>query len=242
MLGTGGAVVNKKTWLNSRDPLRLIDYHAHKGCRRKLRLLAIAFARSVAGLVQPMHPRADLTGLLAAAERFADEEIDRGAYRRAAAPIRSQLPPLNPHCRRWVMPRSIYAQYPWGAADVFVVLSYEAIELRWNGVAGTLVAIERDAIMSAEDVTRLSAYLCDLPRDIFGNPFRPVTFSPEWRSDTAVSLVRQMYDAREFSAMPILADALQDAGCDRDDILDHCRGPGPHVRGCWVCDLVMGKE
>ena len=49
-------------------------------------------------------------------------------------------------------------------------------------------------------------------------------------------------EAREFGAMPILADALQDAGCDSDDILDHCRGDGPHVRGCWVVDLVLGKE
>jgi hypothetical protein len=81
-----------------------------------------------------------------------------------------------------------------------------------------------------------------LLREIFGNPFRPVTFSPAWRTDTAVSLARTMYDAREFSAMPILADALQDAGCDNDDILNHCRGDGPHVRGCWVVDLVLGKE
>ena len=53
---------------------------------------------------------------------------------------------------------------------------------------------------------------------------------------------QQMYESRDFSAMPILADALQDAGCDNADILDHCRGPGPHVRGCWVVDLVLGKE
>ena len=83
---------------------------------------------------------------------------------------------------------------------------------------------------------------CRLIRDIFGNPFRRVSFSSEWRTDTAVALARQMYEAREFSAMPILADALQDAGCDNADILDHCRGPGPHVRGCWVVDLVLGKE
>jgi hypothetical protein len=79
-------------------------------------------------------------------------------------------------------------------------------------------------------------------RDIFGNPFRPVTFSPEWRTDTAVALASQMYESREFGAMPILADALQDAGCDNEDILNHCRGDGPHVRGCWVVDLVLGKE
>ena len=81
-----------------------------------------------------------------------------------------------------------------------------------------------------------------LVRDIFGNPFRPMTFDPSWRTTTATQLAQQMYDSRDFSAMPILADALQDAGCDNTDILDHCRGPEPHVRGCWVVDLVLGKE
>jgi hypothetical protein len=51
-----------------------------------------------------------------------------------------------------------------------------------------------------------------------------------------------MYESRDFGAMPILADALQDAGCASDDVLSHCRGPGPHVRGCWVVDLMLGKE
>ena len=82
----------------------------------------------------------------------------------------------------------------------------------------------------------------DLARDIFGNPFRSVTFSPDWRTDTAKQLAHTMYEAREFSAMPILADALQDAGCDSDDILTHCRDANQvHVRGCWVIDLVLDK-
>jgi hypothetical protein len=51
-----------------------------------------------------------------------------------------------------------------------------------------------------------------------------------------------MYASRDFSAMPILADALQDAGCDSDDVLNHCRGEDSHVRGCWVVDLVLSKE
>ncbi|HEY1187632.1 MAG TPA: hypothetical protein VGE74_08240 [Gemmata sp.] len=78
-------------------------------------------------------------------------------------------------------------------------------------------------------------------RDVVGNPFRPVTFAPEWRTDTATAIARQMYESRDFSAMPILADALQDAGCDNDDVLNHCRGGGPHVRGCWVVDCVREK-
>ena len=82
---------------------------------------------------------------------------------------------------------------------------------------------------------------CDALRCIFGNPFRPASFSPAWRTDTAVALARGMYEARDFSPMPILADALQDADCDNAEVLSHCRGPGPHVRGCWVVDRVLGK-
>ena len=85
--------------------------------------------------------------------------------------------------------------------------------------------------------------LASLLRDIFGNPFRPVSFSPAWRTSTALTLARQMYESRDFSLMPILADALQDAGCENEDILAHCRDANqPHVRGCWVVDLVLGKE
>jgi hypothetical protein len=106
-----------------------------------------------------------------------------------------------------------------------------------SGRIGTHDDLKGSTAKSAEHAVQAA-----ILRDIFGNPFRPVAFDPTWRTDTAASLARQMYDAREFSAMPILADALQDAGCDSDDILNHCRGEGPHVRGCWVCDLVLGKS
>jgi hypothetical protein len=82
-----------------------------------------------------------------------------------------------------------------------------------------------------------------LLRDIVGNPFRPVSFSPEWRTSTAVGIAKGMYESRDFSPMPILADALQDAGCDHADILNHCRDTQQvHVRGCWVVDGVLGKS
>jgi hypothetical protein len=81
-----------------------------------------------------------------------------------------------------------------------------------------------------------------LVREILGNPFRALSASPTWRTDTVLALAQQMYVAEEFSAMPILADALQDAGCALDTVLDHCRDPRhTHVRGCWVLDLVLGK-
>ena len=91
---------------------------------------------------------------------------------------------------------------------------------------------------ATEEATQAALLRC-----IAGNPFRPVIFSPEWRTETAVLLARQMYESRDFSLMPILADALQDAGCEDEQILSHCRDPqGTHVRGCWVVDWVLGKE
>jgi len=81
-----------------------------------------------------------------------------------------------------------------------------------------------------------------LLRDIFGNPFRPVAFDHRWRSESAVSLARTAYETRNFTLLPILADALEEAGCDHLDVLTHCRDPnGIHVRGCWVVDWVLRK-
>ncbi|MBP3959984.1 hypothetical protein J8F10_32485 [Gemmata sp. G18] len=78
-------------------------------------------------------------------------------------------------------------------------------------------------------------------RELFGNPFRPVALVPVWLTSTVRALAEGIYQERAFDRMPILADALQDAGCDNEDILTHCRQPGEHVRGCWVVDLVLGK-
>ena len=81
-----------------------------------------------------------------------------------------------------------------------------------------------------------------LLRDIFGNPFRPATMEPAWITPTVKRLAETIYADRAFDRLPILADALEEVGCTNAEILVHCRGPGPHVRGCWVVDLLLGKE
>jgi hypothetical protein len=127
-----------------------------------------------------------------------------------------------------------------GATDLALfVVQMAASE---NAVSGTIgQAIE--VLARAEHISVEAARRRFYPtyQEIAG-PAPPVAFSPEWRTSTAVQLARTMYDAREFSGMPILADALQDAGCDSDELLAHCRDPqAVHVRGCWVVDLVLGK-
>lgn len=81
---------------------------------------------------------------------------------------------------------------------------------------------------------------------IFGPlPFRPITIDPLWRTwndGLIVQMAQNMYEERDFNDLPILSDALIDAGCSNQDIIDHCRSKEPHVRGCWVVDLLLGKE
>ncbi|MBL8799438.1 MAG: hypothetical protein JNM56_36490 [Planctomycetia bacterium] len=83
---------------------------------------------------------------------------------------------------------------------------------------------------------------CSLLRCIFGNPFRPVAIASSWHTSTVGQLAQAIYDERAFDRLPILGDALEDAGCDNGDILSHCREPGAHARGCWPLDLILGKS
>lgn len=111
-------------------------------------------------------------------------------------------------------------------------------EFEAAAVARVTFEVEELARLEAE----VAAWQAEHLRDLFGNPFRPPDLVPAWQTETVMGLARRVYELRDFSAMPILADGLQDAGCDDGDLLGHCRGPGPHVRGCWVVDLVLGKE
>jgi hypothetical protein len=88
-----------------------------------------------------------------------------------------------------------------------------------------------------------------LLRDIVGNPFRPASVSPAWRTPQVVALAQAAYDQRalpsghlDIARLAVLADALEDAGCDNAELLGHLRGEGPHVRGCWAVDLLMGRS
>ncbi len=100
--------------------------------------------------------------------------------------------------------------------------------------------VERIIRLGGKDPSRRA--LSDLLRDVIGNPFRPITLETCWRRPEVVSLAQGIDDEHAFERMGMLAETLQAVGCSNGDILGHCRGPGPHVRGCWVLDLVLGKE
>jgi hypothetical protein len=94
-----------------------------------------------------------------------------------------------------------------------------------------------------EALSKESSAQRELLREIFGNPFHPVAFNATWRTSDVMLLANGIYAERAFDRMPILADALQDASCASDALLNHLRDPNAtHVRGCWGLDLVLGKE
>jgi hypothetical protein len=211
----------------------MLDWVAERPRDRKLRLFACACCRRVA----PLLSSPDVAGALDVAEWFADGRTTADECRAASRRANDR-----------------YNRAPKGRAngtDVAVAWAAAVAEAGSFPAHYAAYAFQNacrlggpwvDGQPLTEPQRRERASQAALVRDIFGNPFRPVSFSPQWSTGTAVSLAEQMSEARDFSAMPILADALQDAGCDDADILDHCRGPGSHVRGCWVVDLVLGKE
>ena len=223
-------------WLAAKWPSELLrSLHKTGGASdRKFRLFGVACCRRVA---QQM-PDITLTEVIDGCERLA-EELNAEDWNPTQLDRLSRL--------REVVDRSREASHSAGAeddrdGDAFARAVAQLTEFPVHP------AYCADSCMQAlcghdDYITGRGEVLfqIDLLWDIVGNPFRPVTFSPSWRTDTAHTLARQMYESRDFSAMPILADALQDAGCDSADILSHCRDDAPHVRGCWVVDLVTGK-
>ncbi len=83
-----------------------------------------------------------------------------------------------------------------------------------------------------------------LVRDLFGNPYHPAAIEPaclDWNEACIVKMARIIYDERKYQDMAILADALEEAGCDNSEVVNHCRQPGEHARGCWLLDLLLGR-
>jgi hypothetical protein len=113
-----------------------------------------------------------------------------------------------------------------GSLDYIVVFS-AAMELLRYGKLG-------------QDQVAMEIALCDRLRDIIGNPYRAVRIADEWRTATVLTLAQQILSEQAFADLPILADALEDAGCTEVELLTHCRDQRLHVLGCWVVDLLLG--
>jgi hypothetical protein len=211
--------MTEREWLASASPVAMLAHAGADGYERPALFYASALCR--------LHPE-----LLSDTLRRWGDVVERVLRGELPAKILDDFQELTEgeagHLSR---------QGPPAARAYYSVLE-DAVFCTW-----TAAPAEYESDIPAEALGAMRWVAARFVRDIFGNPFRPVRFSPAWRTATAVALARGMYEAREFGAMPILADALQDAGCDNEDVLTHCRDAGgTHVRGCWVIDSVLARR
>jgi hypothetical protein len=176
-------------------------------------------------------------------ERFADGKIDK----RILNEVRSRLGARGGISAAWAAncaSHAVLCDQPDVAAERALTsaahfafhLVYEATFSKSEFVGDTEKALAAQQVDSNKIV--------ELFRDIFGNPFRSITINSAWlawRDGAIVRIAQHIYDDRAFADLPELADALEEAGCTNAELLAHCRQPGPHVRGCWSVDLILGK-
>jgi hypothetical protein len=225
-------------WLACTDPRKMLEFLWDKASERKLRLFAVACCRRIWHLLIDKRSREAVK----VAERYAeggatDEELETASV--AADTVwevdRKRAAKEGKWDRRSRLP------YYGASAAAYNV----AIPLGWWGAAPAFVAPDEIARETVPDSGAEGAAQCVLVWDIFGNPFRPVVLKPSWlawNDGIVVKLTQAIYDERAFDRLPILADALEEAGCTNPDMLNHCRQPGEHVRGCWVVDAILGKK
>jgi hypothetical protein len=228
---SGNLPANEEEWLTSPEPGPMLRVLRGSPGARKWRLFAVACCRRVwDGLTDPRSRRA-----VEAAERHADglaTDDELAQAWRAAWDASLEIPEPQDPARRAAAEAARACAWP-----VEEMTADEAFKAAWFAAFTTTGLPART--MGAERSAQ-----CALLRDLLGNPFRPVAVDPAWLAwdgGRAPRLARAIFEERRFDQLRILADALEEAGCDDASLLTHCRGPGPHVRGCWVVDLILGK-
>lgn len=238
--------MTESEWLRGENPAPLMDFIAHQVSARKVRLILTACCSRMLDGTPPerrlfrgyyagsFH---QLEHALATVERFADGLVgaDELLAARRDAHDAEYVPASVDYGGETELFREVAAVEAAAADDpdpAWVILHCgRAIESRPvpvpNGGAARRAEEER--------------WQAAIVREVVGNPFCRVILDRRWQSETAVTLAAGIYVEKAFDRLPILADALEEAGCDDADILSHCRNPGPHVRGCWVVDLILGK-
>lgn len=212
-------------WLASDDPWRMLQFlHDSKQSERKIRLFNAAICRRFWRYLPP-NSRAVLNDSELLADGLIAEPDDKMELctraNIAAAPFDRLHPTKNfpsdeVRFQRNAAAAVCYAVIPgelWGAISYFWEL--DPSEKQPHSV---------------------------IIRDVFGNPFYSPQIMPCWKSAEIVTLARTIYEEEAFSRLPELGEALEEAGCHSAEILEHCYEAGPHFRGCWLADMLLGKE
>jgi hypothetical protein len=203
--------VTEEEWLECTNPIPMLTSLFGKVPERKLRLFACGVYRSFWSLLQKSDRH-----LIKLAELHADGVIGGRKLVRASLSAGWGRTANAPHIR----------SVSW-LSDV-------------RETALTAASVIADENAGTDSRLRASILRC-----VFGNPFRLVAAHrlswATWRNSTVIGLAGYAYHERSMDHLPVLADALEDVGCTDAGVLDHLRGPGPHVRGCWVLDHLLNR-
>jgi hypothetical protein len=224
--------MTEQQWLAATDPGPMLEFlrNSGKASERKLRLFALACCRRIWHLLVDERSRK----IIEVAELWADRRItnEQRVEARTLSAFAAREHEDDPAYLANVM-----------AADAATCTAAADIRAYLHSVlygVDQAVASENNGAAKEEQGRRL-AHL----RDIFGNPFRPPpTIDPSWlawNDGTVRRLAAAIYEGRAFERLPLLADALEEAGCAENELLRHLRRPGPHVRGCVALDALLGK-
>ncbi len=219
-------------WLACTDPEPMLKFLQGKVSDRKLRLFAVACCRRIFHLI--LDPRSQPA--VDAAEQLAEGTVSDDDVWLTQDWADIALNDRDGEGSVDSREAAYQAMEPvaFDAADWTSSCAVHAVG-GWKGDEAERVARRAERAAQA-----------DLLRDIFGTlPFRGIIFDPSllaWNDGVVVKLAHGIYNDRAFDRLPVLADALEDAGCDNAELLNHCRRPGEHGRGCWAVDLILGKQ
>lgn len=227
----------RQEWLACRDPVELLMFLNHRASDRQLRLFGCACLRRV----QYRLTDGRLVETLQRAEEFADGFASVTDLR---APLADLVPEsIDPHTSAdaWAAASALTFvgsdEPPWyGGPDSWAVSHVHRTAAAARRLSGDY---HREAIWQAD----LLHCLCPwLPGYLFNYAPGLADAVLAWNDGLVRSLAQGVYADRAFDRLPVLADALEDAGCSDAELLGHCRGSGPHARGCWVVDRILSKE
>jgi hypothetical protein len=241
----------EQTWLRSNDladllagPLASLAVDRGNRFKRKLRLFGTACLRRISYLFKDEQTRRWIDTLEQATDAWMMwEEYSNLVEAVIEPPNEDQFAgdPAESYGTRAAAWQALclVSEYELGPRDASNAAAW-AREAAYPHPVRSEIPNERQLLHGEREASVQVAIL----RDIFGNPFVPVAIDPTWlawNDGIVFKLAQGIYDDRAFDQLPILADALEEAGCSNVDILSHLRGPGSHVRGCWPVDLCLDK-
>jgi len=233
-LGISMPIIDQRQWETCDSPLLMLRHLApikRLGTPRKRRLLQCAWCRDILSLTPDP--------LFVQAVNLMELHVDGGASRAEVRDMFGKLGQKLNDLQTEAYKNKRFDDGGMWPLDCQVAYAFYTLFCPVRDINQCFHACARIKTINTERIPQ-----ADLVREIFPNPFRKVHLAPAWltwKDLTVVQIAQAFYDQPEHMALLVLADALEEAGCTLADVLGHLRGQFPHVRGCWVIDLILGK-